>query len=124
MIVAGIGFRALAPIAALTEVLARAEAAAGASVEALATPADKAQAVQIRALAASLGLPLIAVPAAALARIDTPTRSPRVEARYGTGSVAEAAALAAAGPGARLTVARLSSTDRTATAAIAIGDPS
>lgn len=124
MRVAGIGFRPLAPIAALAEVLARAERAAGAPAEALATPAGKAGAVQVRALAASLDLPLIAVPEAALAGIDTPTRSARVEARYGTGSVAEAAALVAAGPGARIVAARLSSTDRTATAAIAIGDPS
>jgi len=45
-----------------------------------------------------------------------------VPARYGARSVAEAAALAAAGPGARLVGTRVISDDRLATAAIAEGD--
>ncbi len=55
----------------------------------------------------------------ALAAQPVLTRSERVAERFGTGSVAEAAALAAAGPGARLVAPRVVSTDGMATAAIA-----
>jgi cobalt-precorrin 5A hydrolase len=47
------------------------------------------------------------------------TQSPRVQALRGVGSVAEAAALAAAGPGARLLGPRAVSACGTATAALA-----
>jgi cobalt-precorrin 5A hydrolase len=47
------------------------------------------------------------------------TQSARVRERFGTGSVAEASALAAAGPGARLLGPRVISGDGLATAAIA-----
>jgi cobalt-precorrin 5A hydrolase len=57
-----------------------------------------------------------------LAGIDTPTQSKLVAEKFGTGSVAEAAALVAAGPRARLIATRTVSQDRTATAAIAEGD--
>ncbi|HRO16470.1 MAG TPA: hypothetical protein PLL33_15800, partial [Paracoccus sp. (in: a-proteobacteria)] len=43
-------------------------------------------------------------------------------AAHGTGSVAEAVALAAAGPGARITTRRVVSPDRSATCAIAQAD--
>ena len=49
------------------------------------------------------------------------TQSAKVAERFGTGSVAEAAALAAAGPGAQLLGPRVVSGDGLATAAIAIG---
>lgn len=65
---------------------------------------------------------MAAVPADHLAAQPVLTRSAASQATYGTGSVAEAAALAAAGPGARLLSARLISPDRLATCAIAIGD--
>ncbi len=48
------------------------------------------------------------------------THSPRLQARYGTGSVAEAAALSAAGPEATLIVPRLVAADGSATLAVAI----
>ncbi|GLK62776.1 precorrin methylase [Paracoccus kondratievae] len=115
MRVAGIGFRKAATLAALREALTRAGPA-----EALATTPAKAQAAPIRALAAETGLPLIAVEVAGIA---TPTQSPRILARHGTGSLAEAAALAALGPGARIIAPRVISQDGTATAAIAEGDP-
>ncbi len=67
-------------------------------------------------------MPIKAVPADVLAGIETPTQSKLVAEKFGTGSVAEAAALAAAGPGARLIATRAVSQDRTATAAIAEGD--
>lgn len=57
-----------------------------------------------------------------LAGIETPTQSELVAEKFGTGSVAEAAALVAAGPRARLIATRAVSRDRTATAAIAEGD--
>lgn len=120
MRVAGIGFRRAAPLASLVEAVG----ALGAGVEALATAADKARAPQARALAEALSLPLVAVPPEDLARQQTETRSPHVLARYGTGSLAEAAALAACGADARLLAPRRISADRMASAALAEGpDP-
>jgi cobalt-precorrin 5A hydrolase len=89
---------------------------------AVATVSDKADAEPLKQLALECGVPIKAVSADALAAIDTPTRSDRIIERFGTGSVAEAAALAAAGPRARLIATRAISQDRTATAAIAEGD--
>ena len=120
MRVAGIGFRAAAPVSALRAALA----AAGGAVDALASAEDKAAAPQARELARALGLPLLPIPTEALARQQTLTHSPRVAARYGTGSLAEAAALAGAGPGARLIGPRVTSPCGRATAAIAESDPS
>ena len=118
MRVAGFGFRAGATAASLRSALA---AAGGAGLAALATAADKADAPAFRELAGELGLPARAVPLADLATQATQTLSSRQPLRYGAGSVAEAAALAAAGPGARLIRARAISTDGMATAAIAEG---
>jgi cobalt-precorrin 5A hydrolase len=87
----------------------------------LATLAEKAEA--LGALGQALGLPVVAVPDAAMQAQATLTQSKRVVARKGVGSVAEAAALAAAGPGARLRGPRAVSADGTATAAIAEGLP-
>lgn len=115
MRVAGLGFRSDAPVESLAEALARAGQA-----DALATAPNKARAAAIRALAARLNLPLLAVEVAGIA---TPTQSPRVAALYGTGSLAEAAALAALAPGARIVAARVTSQDGMATCAIAQGDP-
>lgn len=119
MIVAGIGFRSKAPVDALAEALALAQAAGGPEITALATATAKAQSPQITALAARLNLPLIAVD---VAGTDTPTRSGHVITRFATGSLAEAAALRAAGPDATLLGPRVTSSDGMATAAIAIGD--
>jgi cobalt-precorrin 5A hydrolase len=69
------------------------------------------------------GLPVIGLQRTLLETILTPTQSPRVKARFGTGSLAEAAALAAAGPGAQLLARRSQSADGAATAAIAEGRP-
>ena len=113
MRVAGIGYRDGAPPEALHEVLALAEAAGG-RVDALATLAEKVAGVQ--ALADRRGLPVLAVE---VAGVQTPTQSPRILAMHGTGSVAEAAALVAAGPGAGLIVARITAHGGMATCAIA-----
>jgi cobalt-precorrin 5A hydrolase len=117
MKVAGFGFRSAASQAALAEALALAGGAQG--LTALATAQDKVAGLQ--AFAAGLGLPVIGLDRAVLETIETPTQSARVKARFGTGSLAEAAALAAAGPGARLKGKRCQSADGAATAAIAEG---
>lgn len=117
MIVAGFGFRSEVSLAALQDALCRAGGAPG--VTHLATLAAKAEG--LRQLSLSLNLPVIALDPKALRGIATLTRSDRVEALFGTGSVAEAAALAAAGQGARLRGPRAVSADGTATAAIAEG---
>ncbi|GLS86523.1 precorrin methylase [Cypionkella aquatica] len=120
MIFAGLGFRKDAGIDSLRDALAR---AGGGIIHALATADDKADAPQIRALGAELALPLHAIPLQVLQNQPTLTQSARVHARYGTGSLAEAAALAAAGPGARLLGARVTSRDGRATAALAERSP-
>lgn len=120
MKVAGLGFKKNVTLASLREALVAAGGPDG--VAAVATVGDKADAEALQQLARECGVPIKAVPADALAGIDTPTQSQRITEGFGTGSVAEAAALAAAGPRARLIVARVVSQDRTATAAIAEGD--
>lgn len=117
MIVAGFGFRSETTLAALEDALLRAGGPDG--VTHLATLAAKAPA--LGGLGAALGLPVVAVPPEALAGQPTLTRSDRVSALYGAGSVAEAAALVVAGPGARLRGPRVVSGDGTATVAIAEG---
>lgn len=117
MIVAGFGFRSGATLEALQDALARAGGPGG--VTHLATLAAKAPGLEPLSLA--LGLPVVTLPPEALHGAVTLTRSERVEVLFGTGSVAEAAALVAAGPGARLRGARAVSADGTATAAIAEG---
>ena len=115
MRVAGIGFRQGAPLDSLRAVLRAAEAQGG-QAEALASLPEKAADPRLQTLAAERGLPLIPV---AVAGQTTPTQSPRVLALHATGSVAEAAALAAAGAGAKITVARITAPDAMATCAMA-----
>lgn len=120
MRVAGLGFRQGVKVAALREAL---DAAGGHhGLGALATISDKAAASALVSLAGELGLPIRTVAADMLSGIETATRSERVAARFGVGSLAEAVALVAAGRNARLVRSRMVSRDRTATAAIAEGD--
>lgn len=112
MIVAGFGFSSRAGLASLRSALA----AAGGGADALATLADKAPLLE--RLGAELGLPVIAVSGALP---ETATRSLLSLAARGTGSVAEACALDAAGPGAYLLGRRAVSGDRLATCALAKG---
>jgi len=116
VIVAGFGFRG----GAGGDSGAGALAATGRTPQALAAPMDKAPA--LAALAATLGVPVIGVAPEALAAVRVLTDSPASRAARGTGSVAEASALAAAGPGARLLGPRVVSADRMATCALAEGD--
>jgi cobalt-precorrin 5A hydrolase len=112
MIVAGVGCRKGAPAsdveAALSAALARAGIASGA-LDGIATLAAKNEEAGIAAAAARLGVAVILVSDEELhaAGGRTQTRSKRVLALTGVPSVAEAAALAAAGPSARLIGPRL-----------------
>lgn len=115
MRIAGFGFRSTATLASLRDALLR----AGGGVDGLATSADKAAAPAFRALAAEMRLPVREVTPEGLALQPVMTHSARVAERFGTGSLAEAAALAGAGPGARLLGPRVVSGDGLATAAIA-----
>jgi cobalt-precorrin 5A hydrolase len=113
MIVAGFGFRKGAGM----EALAAALIATGGRPDVLATAADKIGPAMV-ALAGRMGLPLHAI---ALADLDQPDAAPssHAPARYHGRSLAEAAALAAAGPGARLIARRVPSPCGTATCALA-----
>jgi cobalt-precorrin 5A hydrolase len=117
MIVAGFGFNSSATLGSLQDALAKAGGPDG--VTHLATLAAKVEG--LAPLAKAMNLPVVELQPAALSGVATLTRSDRVEALIGTGSVAEAAALVAAGPGARLLGPRAVSADGTATAAIAEG---
>ncbi|MCA3510039.1 MAG: cobalamin biosynthesis protein [Rhodobacter sp.] len=117
MIVAGFGFRQAATVESLLDALDKARGTQMPSR--LATAEDKAQAPVFQALAARLGLPGDAIAPEALAVTETPTRSARVRALHGSGSLAEAAALVAAGPGASLLGPRAISDDRMAACALA-----
>ena len=119
MRVAGIGFRGAADAAALEDALEKALALSAGDLAALVTEASKARALVFRAVAQARGLPGLGVRVEDIAGLITPTQSERILDRFGTGSLCEAAALAAAGPGARLVAARVISGDGMATAAIA-----
>lgn len=120
MIVAGFGFRQGASLASLQSALALAQEGVPA-VTAFAAPLDKT--ALLRPLVDAMGLPLLVISREALRAQTTPTRSDASMLAYGVGSVAEAAALAAAGPGAVLLRPRQISTDHMATCAIAQGIP-
>jgi len=111
MIVAGVGCRKGASArevgAAISAALSRAGLRADA-LDAIAAPALKSAEAGIAAAASDLGVPLVLVPQAELeaAGARTMTRSERVVVLMGVPSAAEAAALAAAGPAARLVAPR------------------
>jgi cobalt-precorrin 5A hydrolase len=122
MIVAGIGCRKGASAAAISAVIADALARAGLdTLDLVAAPESKGGEHGVAAAAAALGVPLVLVAKADLeaAGARTKTRSERVLALIGVPSVAEAAALAAGGPAARLILPRI--TVGVATCALAVG---
>ncbi len=126
MIVAGVGCRRGAPAsdieAAIRAALLRANVAAR-SLDSIATIAAKNAEVGIQAAARQFGVPVVLVSDADLQAAEprTKTRSERVREITGVSSVAEAAALAAAGPSARLIGSRL--VIGAATCALAISEP-
>jgi cobalt-precorrin 5A hydrolase len=112
MIVAGIGCRKGAQAADIEAAIATAFARAGLAATELcliATTAAKGGEPGIAAAASAIGVPLVLIPQDALtaAGVRAATRSERVIALAGVPSVAEAAALAAAGPAARLIAPRI-----------------
>lgn len=126
MIVAGIGCRKGASADAIEAAIDGALKACGLerkALSALATAADKGLEPGLRAAAERLSLCLILVGEAELRRASGSvlTVSERVVALKGVPSIAESAALAAAGPQARLLAPRVSSGP--AVCAIARGDP-
>jgi cobalt-precorrin 5A hydrolase len=125
--VVGFGFRQRASSEAMREALEQALLAAErvhgtVSLQAVATAEDKVAQAAIVRLAEDMDLPLMAVPLTLLPAQAAQPR-PRVPARYGAHSVAEAAALAAAGPGSVLAGPRQVDAQGEATAAIALMSP-
>jgi cobalt-precorrin 5A hydrolase len=112
MMIAGIGCRRGTSADAIETVIAAALAHAGmarGALDAIATPEAKRDEPGIAAAAAALGVPLILVAQVDLesAGSRVATRSQRVATLMNVPCVAEAAALAAGGPAARLMLARI-----------------
>ncbi|MEL7464824.1 MAG: cobalamin biosynthesis protein [Pseudomonadota bacterium] len=117
VIAAGFGFRA----SATAESLADAFQKAGGGATMVATVAEKADQPAFIDFADDIGISVRAIAPETLQTQTTRTNSAVSLKAHGVGSVAEAAALAAAGPGARLLGARAVSSDGMATCAIAKG---
>ncbi|WP_148252296.1 cobalamin biosynthesis protein [Aidingimonas lacisalsi] len=116
--VAGFGLRRGARLESLNEALEQLESRYG-GVDRLA--ATRTLWPLVQALGRVRGIGVISVADADLPSAATLTRSRHSLQARGTGSVAEAVALLAAGPGATLLGTRLVSMDRMATAAVARG---
>ena len=119
-IIAGFGFRQRASVSSLADALAR--VSDGMQITGLAAPADKCTHTAMQELSAELDLPLYPIDPMDLKAKVTPSLSEAALSARGTGSVAEASALIAAGPTAILMRTREISTDRLAVCAIAKGD--
>ncbi len=109
MIIAGIGCRSLCPAEDIIAVLRDAESRGGLVVGKIAVPSFKSAEPGIAQAAITLGLELILVEDHAIAEAQQlcVTQSPTVHHHTGHAAIAEAACLAAAGPGAILRVARI-----------------
>ena len=112
MIVAGVGSRKGVRAAEIEAAITAAFAQVGVATSELrliATSAAKGGEPGIAAAASAIGVPLVLIPLSDLtvAGLRAATRSERVIALAGVPSVAEAAALAAGGPGARLIAPRI-----------------
>jgi cobalt-precorrin 5A hydrolase len=108
MIVAGIGFSSGVAPDDILRLLRAAQTQAGCTAQALAAPDFKTETQMLRAIAATLGLPLIFVSRPAMAEVQPrcQTLSEVAASATGLGSIAEACALAAAGPASRLLLPR------------------
>lgn len=108
---AGIGARRGVDAAVIIELVRGVAAAHGAPLSqvTLCTLDSKADEPGIHEAAAALGVDLVFLPLEELKarRGAAPTHSPRVQAMFGVGSVAEAAALVGAGHGSRLLAPRV-----------------
>jgi cobalt-precorrin 5A hydrolase len=112
MIVAGVGCRKGAQAADIEAAILAAFARAGVATSELrliATSTAKGGEPGIAAAASAIGVPLVLIPQGDLAAAGAraATKSERVTALTGVPSVAEAAALAAGGPAARLMAPRI-----------------
>ena len=116
----GVGCSRAATAAEGREVVAAALAAAGSPAATVLATIDR-RSSHPAVVGAAPELPVVGFPSSLLAVVDVPNPSPAVDDAVGTPSVAEAAALLAAGPGARLAVDKRRGA--TATAAVAIGRP-
>ncbi|MDE1131175.1 MAG: cobalamin biosynthesis protein [Ascidiaceihabitans sp.] len=121
MIVAGFGFRSSATVDSLTSALSEAGVNA---VDAIATAEDKSKTTVFINFAETIGAQIVSIDASALTQSETHTQSQASQTHRDTGSVAEAAALAALGEDAKLLAPRSISNDRMATCAIAQGPKS
>lgn len=122
-LVAGIGFRrATGPdeIVALIRLALDGIGAGPERLRALATASDRADDGALRRAAEAFGIDVIGIAEPELEAVDyrVTTRSARIEASRGVGSLAEAAALAAAGEGGRLALARIASAGATCALAL------
>lgn len=113
MRVAGLGFRKGVSAESLGEVLSRVG-----PFDVIATVAAKSAEPGLQRLISDLGLPFHAVSQEDLAASETRGQG-LARLFYGTGSVAESAALAAAGPGARLVTPKIKGADGMSVAAVA-----
>ena len=113
--VVGLGLRAAAELEGVQDLFRRLQVMPPLT---LAVPAFRQTHPVVAGLEAA-GFRLVPIPEAMLLGVSTPTRSPRILARFGTGSLAEACAIIAAGSGARLVEPRVISADGCVTAALA-----
>jgi len=122
-VILGMGFKSDASLSALESAAQTVREASGLTPDAIATLTSKAGHPPFIALAEKMNARIIALSPDDIRGIETPTHSPRIQALFGTGSVAEAVAIAAI-PGATLQENRKVSTDNataaTATAALAL----
>lgn len=120
MIVAGIGCRRDCAAEAIVDLVHAAAARAGQAPMRLAAPAFKSAEPGLLEAARVLGLTLTLVERGAMQQLQaaTPTRSAAVARATGLASVAEAAALAGAGPGARLLLPRIAAGGATCALAV------
>ncbi len=118
-VVVGVGCSSEATVSEVAEVVAHALDGAGRWGRATCVATVDRRAGHPAVTAAASGADLLAFPATLLAAVEVPNPSPAVAAAVGTPSVAEAAALLAAGPGGRLVVDK--QRGPTATAAVAVG---
>lgn len=116
MIVAGIGLRASATIEDLELLLNLSDRLP----DRIALLADKSTHPALQAVILRTALPLVTFARDEIRGIATPGQSARQMTIFGTGSVSEACALLAAGPGARLICPRIFAPSSRATIAFAI----
>ena len=121
MIVAGFGFRSSATVDSFTSALSETGVNA---LDAIATAEDKSKNPAFIDFAKTIGAQIVSIDASTLTHIETQTQSQASQTHRDTGSVAEAAALAALGKDAKLLAPRSISNDRMATCAIAQGPKS